>query len=1320
MTRRIATLALALVLLLPVVAAGQESLRLLDAVEELLDRGQARDALDMVERFITQSPPGSSEAWRLKARAHRELGDLDAALDDATKAIDLDPKNARAWNGRAIVRQDMKDLQAALRDVSKSIEIDPRYVKGWDSRAEIKLRLGDSAGAAADATRALALDPSFVPALPRRARALDNLKDYQGALRDCDRAIAVNRNDGAALEVRGWVLMHLKRWPEAIEAYSRCIELGRHPAQAYNNRGICHKRLGETAAAIADFEEALKKDPAYDLARSNLADARAKLQTAGALSGQEKAALGRETPGKGSAPAKGGLLVTLAPGSKVTVPPPVRAAEDRLWAKPLPATLAGFETDQPEVTVAALSDIARTTKALDLGGVAVAMEGMRALSGPLGAADEKRLNEKWQPYFDYTDEATATYFDQVNPLLEETLALRTLSARTARDFDRAWADAGVATLIGDTRGAVDALQEAQTQAAVLAGVNRRLARVARDAAALGNPPDPVAAKRKAREWLGKWSGPSEACHIAWLWRATQDSSQNIDNRFLAALAGPGPAPAESWPADEATWCRWFDAGMSGAEPRSTAAPPEGSTAGATAIVDEILGPKPANASMEQNGERIRIFRSTTPAQAAKAKLEGRRLDSWKTSQAAPPPPTAAPAPTPATAAPENPAVPALTEEEAKARDETIAEKKQWIQSIQKNLARDQVELAKEPNEARKADLFRRTLNDKAEIQHEQDLIASLQTGTIVHTRTEADDYCQALMIKRAEEHIEKVDTARRIAAMAEKATANGDREQQAQLKDFIEKNLSPADIARGDTDKARKVAKAVFDTVQGTNEGKAARAEEEAIRNAEMETGAYRLKVGADVSLLALGIGAPVYWAAAGVQGATTAVTGINAFYGFATGTYQGGLVEGIKQAVAQTSLAGAVAVETIHGYDRGSLVFGGGIAGAVERGVETFLLGKAVEAGASWIGGMARPGAELPAARGGGEPLPRPPTVQEIRDSAAFQKLHADAEAGLQRYREVAGKLQDARKAGASAETIAQLDAQRLAEAVAVNESFLAKRMLKAGGRDGRAGIGDPQAAALEGDFANAQRRIYQERVDPLFTRSVNDAGYEWRVLRNGQWVKAPREVSFTEFRHGGTAGTANTDRDFGLQEPPRDTGEIYQLYRKDQPMPLEEAEKHMQSLYEQAYRMATNGGNPTAAMQQITTSRSREAYREPLFTKVKENPNLIRSVEKGWVEQAVDVTRAKVNGHDPSLPEMVRRIDAANQTAKDIDERLLVWLKSKKATPEDVDRWKAVSAALKRVETDPVGASRELKALTGAESVSEVVEVVGKRLIGAVKLGR
>lgn len=102
------------------------------------------------------------------------------AIDDATKAIVLNPKNANAFNIRGLVKSSLgrKERAESIADFDKAIELNPKFVKPLFNRGVRKADDSDYDGAIADFTKVLEFEPNNIPALENRSSAF--ISKYQG------------------------------------------------------------------------------------------------------------------------------------------------------------------------------------------------------------------------------------------------------------------------------------------------------------------------------------------------------------------------------------------------------------------------------------------------------------------------------------------------------------------------------------------------------------------------------------------------------------------------------------------------------------------------------------------------------------------------------------------------------------------------------------------------------------------------------------------------------------------------------------------------------------------------------------------------------------------------------------------------------------------------------------------------------------------------------------------------------------------------------------------------------------------------------------
>ena len=116
-------------------------------------------AKDDMTKAMEVDPKDPKTAKYVNARAyiHYWLGENDLAVIDSTQAITLDPHAAGAYNNRGLVRQAQNELDAALDDFGKAVEIEPKNGIYYANRGWIRGEKGEFADAVADMAKAVDL-----------------------------------------------------------------------------------------------------------------------------------------------------------------------------------------------------------------------------------------------------------------------------------------------------------------------------------------------------------------------------------------------------------------------------------------------------------------------------------------------------------------------------------------------------------------------------------------------------------------------------------------------------------------------------------------------------------------------------------------------------------------------------------------------------------------------------------------------------------------------------------------------------------------------------------------------------------------------------------------------------------------------------------------------------------------------------------------------------------------------------------------------------------------------------------------------------------
>jgi tetratricopeptide (TPR) repeat protein len=165
-----------------------------------------------------------------RALAYIAQGQMQRALDDYNKGVEVAPKNAQPYYYRGVFYATQADVDAALRD--------------FDT--------------------ALSLNPKLVPALLQRARIHKTQKNFSGALEDYSEAIRLEPKAAAAWSERGYVCLLQRDFEGAVKDEAQAIQLDPKMARAYFLRGAAFGDLGDSHDAVSDVTTAVGLDPSLD------------------------------------------------------------------------------------------------------------------------------------------------------------------------------------------------------------------------------------------------------------------------------------------------------------------------------------------------------------------------------------------------------------------------------------------------------------------------------------------------------------------------------------------------------------------------------------------------------------------------------------------------------------------------------------------------------------------------------------------------------------------------------------------------------------------------------------------------------------------------------------------------------------------------------------------------------------------------------------------------------------------------------------------------------------------------------------------------
>jgi tetratricopeptide (TPR) repeat protein len=180
--------------------------------------------------------PLDAEAYKNRGNAYLAKGNLDGAIADYTKAIEIKPKDADAYNSRGDAYETKGDFERAAVDFTKAIEIDPKDSDAYINRCWLR----------ATANRDLTL-----------------------AFADCDTGLRLAPNDANGLDSLGFLYLRLGRLDEAIANYDAALKSNPGLADSLYGRGLAKRKKGDQGGGDADLAaaRAIQADIADDFAK---------------------------------------------------------------------------------------------------------------------------------------------------------------------------------------------------------------------------------------------------------------------------------------------------------------------------------------------------------------------------------------------------------------------------------------------------------------------------------------------------------------------------------------------------------------------------------------------------------------------------------------------------------------------------------------------------------------------------------------------------------------------------------------------------------------------------------------------------------------------------------------------------------------------------------------------------------------------------------------------------------------------------------------------------------------------------------------------
>jgi tetratricopeptide (TPR) repeat protein len=201
-------------------------------------------------------PPGAFAAAKETPAIDLFVAAEEGAIDGGEEAnVEIDPDSADGCIMRGVAHASQGDLDAALQEYSRAIELDPTDAEAYVLRGQLFLQLDRCSEALSDAVRAVRLEPDDVEAHRLRGAAHLRTSDPDRAISDFSFVLRQQRQDAAAYYQRGLAHAARRDFGRAVADFGKAIRYAPTTADYYLARAEAYQQLGERRKALADAEE---------------------------------------------------------------------------------------------------------------------------------------------------------------------------------------------------------------------------------------------------------------------------------------------------------------------------------------------------------------------------------------------------------------------------------------------------------------------------------------------------------------------------------------------------------------------------------------------------------------------------------------------------------------------------------------------------------------------------------------------------------------------------------------------------------------------------------------------------------------------------------------------------------------------------------------------------------------------------------------------------------------------------------------------------------------------------------------------------------
>lgn len=236
----------------------------------LIEQNELEAALESLNAAVAANP-NQADTYDARGVALFMLKRYGEAMQDFDKVIEMVPNSPLVYTHRARIYALEGKYKEALAETDAALALDPEFSVALMLRARLYLQAGDLAKAMADVNGVLRKDPDDIQTQLLRAQLLAGSGKINEAIDGLEQVRPDNPKNAELLLALGMLYAASQQVQKSIDAYTAAIEHSPNNWIAYRSRGDAYLNVSKQAAAVADYEEALKLDPENSGVLNNLA-----------------------------------------------------------------------------------------------------------------------------------------------------------------------------------------------------------------------------------------------------------------------------------------------------------------------------------------------------------------------------------------------------------------------------------------------------------------------------------------------------------------------------------------------------------------------------------------------------------------------------------------------------------------------------------------------------------------------------------------------------------------------------------------------------------------------------------------------------------------------------------------------------------------------------------------------------------------------------------------------------------------------------------------------------------------------------------------